>query len=101
MNEVVGVVCGFNKRLQMNQVCGSFYESVREGRIFINEDRTGWHDAEMPTRRMSWRGRYYGLPRGIEDATGRAWIIERCPFCSGDVPEIVPAFINQSDGMDE
>lgn len=100
MSNVAGVVCGYNKGLGMAQVCGSFFQSVKDGRLYINEDRTGWCDAEMPTRRMSWRGRYYGLPRGCEDSTGKAYVIERCPFCSGDLAPVVPAFVNQSDGSE-
>lgn len=99
--EAVGVVCGLNKKLGMAQVCAELYAAIGRGRILISENRDGWHDAEMPTRRMSWRGRYYELPRGCEDKTGAMYLIERCPFCSGDLPPIAKAPVPRCDGEGE
>lgn len=96
--EVVGVRCGHNCSVGHHQVCGEFFSAARTGSITVSEKRDGWHYADMPVRQMSWRGRYYGLPRGCKDHTGELYLLtEICPFCGGELPAVVPSKV----GVDE
>lgn len=71
------------RRSKRSQVCTEFYFAEKKGEIVWDAKEGAWILPAMKKRSMRTveikiRARY--------DSTGRPYLLERCPFCGGEMP---------------
>jgi hypothetical protein len=62
--------------------CPGRREAVRSGEFYWHLRLEGWVDKTLPTRTMTFEAIY----RAETDSNGRPYLLERCPWCSCDLP---------------
>lgn len=102
VTDLIGRRCGDKNLRGINLVCRFFYDSVQDGDILLDRDRGGWNWIDMPLRKATIKAQYFMEERDIEDHSGEPYVLEACPGCGGDLPQVAvrrPEYLdNSGDG---
>lgn len=85
--DLIGATC---KRLRDGrwQVCPEFYFGERNGDLVWHRVEEAWTFPSVLKRRM----RTFEIKKAAGfDSTGKPYLLERCPFCGGEMPSLEQA----------
>lgn len=84
--DLIGDTCRFRKDGK-RQVCVEFYFAEKKGELVWNKVEEAW---TLPTmKKRSMRSIEIQIRAGY-NSTGYAYLLERCYFCGGVMPPLLP-----------
>lgn len=79
---MIGQTCKLRKNGN-REVCAEFYFGSRNGDLVWDKVEEAWTLPSMKRRSM----RTFEIKKAAGyDSTGKSYLLERCPFCSGEMP---------------